>query len=61
MLVDFTAFAGAFHYVVDRRQAYRDAVRYGAPRSAIQDAARRERAARAQLRVNARRLGFDCG
>jgi hypothetical protein len=35
-------------------------VRYGAPRSAVQDAARRERAARAQLRVNARRLGFDC-
>jgi hypothetical protein len=61
MLVDFTAFAGAFHYVVDQRQAYRDAVRYSAPRSAIQDAAMRERAAHAQLRVNARRLGFDCG
>jgi hypothetical protein len=59
LLVDFTAFAGAFGHVVDERQAYRDAVAYGAPD--VQDAARRVQAARQELRVSARRLGLDCG
>jgi hypothetical protein len=61
MLVDFTDFAGAFGYVVNERQGYRDVVASGAPRAVVQDVARRERAAREQLRVSARRLGVDCG
>jgi hypothetical protein len=61
MLLDFTAFAGAFGHVVDERQAYRDAIAYGAPRAVVRDAARRDQAARAELRVSARRLGVDCG
>jgi hypothetical protein len=61
LLLDFTAFAGAFGNVVNERQAYRDAVVYGAPRADVRDAARRERAARAELRESAQRLGVDCG
>jgi hypothetical protein len=61
LLLDFTAFAGAFGHVVNDRQAYRDAVDYGAPRAIVEDAARRDRAARKDLHVSARRLGIDCG
>ena len=61
LLLDFNAFAGALGHVVDERQAYRDAVTYGAPRADVQDAARRVDAARAELRESARRLGLDCG
>jgi hypothetical protein len=60
LLLDFTAFAGAFGHVVDERQAYRDAIAYGASRADIRGAARRERAAREELRESARRLGVDC-
>lgn len=61
LLLDFTAFAGAFGHVVDERQAYRDAIASGAPRAVVRDAARQDQAARAELRVSARRLGVDCG
>ncbi|HYZ79272.1 MAG TPA: hypothetical protein VE596_18045 [Gaiellaceae bacterium] len=59
MLVYFIAFAGAFGHVVDERQVYRDEVAYGAPD--VQDAARRVKVAREELRQSARRLGVDCG
>lgn len=61
LLLDFTAFAGAFGHVVDERQAYRDAIAYGAPRADVQAAARRVQAAREELRESGRRLGVDCG
>jgi hypothetical protein len=61
LLLDFTAFAGAFGHVVDERQAYRDAVAYRASRTDAQDAARRVTAAREELRESGRRLGVDCG
>ena len=61
LLLNFTAFAGAFGHVVDERQAYRDAIAYGAPRADVEDAARRVEAARAELRESGKRLGVDCG
>jgi hypothetical protein len=61
LLPDFTAFAGAFAGVVNARQEERDVVASGAPRRVVRDVAKQERAAREQLRANARRLGFDCG
>ena len=61
LLAEFTAFAAAFSHVVDERQAMRDVAASSAPRRVVLDAARTERAARAQLRVSARRLGVDCG
>jgi hypothetical protein len=61
LLPDFTVFAGAFAEVVNERQAYRDVVASGVPRRVVADTAARGRAARAQLRAAARRLGVACG